>query len=89
MINYLDHVDELEGEDLQAYKAIIDSEYAVISQNIEAFIRYPHATNDKKIIKIYEIIDFFSLDDQENSRIERMEFVADLLSIKELMERGI
>jgi hypothetical protein len=56
---------------------------------MEAFIRYPHASNDRKIIKIYEIIDFFSLENPDNPNIKRMEFVADLLSIKELVGRGI
>ena len=89
MINYLDHISDFENEDIQAYKEAIGEEYLVISENMEAFIRYPHASNDRKIIKIYEIIDFFSLENPDNPNIKRMEFVADLLSINELVGRGI
>lgn len=89
MINYLDNISDIESEELKAYRDLINDEYQTISGNMEAFIRYPHVSNNTKIIKIYEIIDLFSLEDPEDPNIKKMEFLADLISIKELVEREI
>ena len=68
---------------------MIHNEYQKILENKAAFIQLSGVSTNLKIAKLYEILDFFTVDEAPYRMISEIESLIGILNIKSLVEGRI
>jgi len=75
--------------DIEIYRDLIHSEYHKILDSKAAFIQLKGVSTNLKIAKLYEILDFFVVDESPTYMIAEVESLIEILNIKSLVEGRI
>lgn len=75
--------------DIELYREVIHNEYQKILENKAAFIQLSGVSTNLKIAKLYEILDFFTVDEAPYRMISGIESLIEILNIKSLVEDRI
>jgi hypothetical protein len=75
--------------DIELYRELIHTEYRDILENKAAFIQLEGVSTDLKIAKLYEILDFFTVDGSPYEMLNGVESLIEILNIKSLVENRI
>ena len=75
--------------DIELYREVIHNEYQKILENKAAFIQLKGISTNLKIAKLYEIVDFFTVDETPYSMISEIESLIEIMNIKSLVEGRI
>ena len=75
--------------DIELYREVIHNEYQKILENKAAFIQLSGVSTNLKIAKLYEILDFFTVDEAPYRMISEIESLIGILNIKSLVEGRI
>ena len=75
--------------DIELYREVIHNEYQKILENKAAFIQLSGISTNLKIAKLYEILDFFTVDEAPYRMISEIESLIGILNIKSLVEGRI
>ena len=75
--------------DIELYREVIHNEYQKILENKAAFIQLSGVSTNLKIAKLYEILDFFTVDEAPYRMISEIESLIEILNIKSLVEGRI
>lgn len=75
--------------DIELYREVIHNEYQKILENKAAFIQLSGVSTNLKIAKLYEILDFFTVDEAPYRMISDIESLIEILNIKSLVEGRI
>ena len=75
--------------DIELYRELIHREYRNISENKASFIQLRGVSTDLKIAKLYEILDFFTVDESPREMSNEVESLIEILNIKSLVENRV
>ena len=75
--------------DIELYRELIHREYRNISENKASFIQLRGVSTDLKIAKLYEILDFFTVDESPKEMANEVESLIEILNIKSLVENRV
>ena len=75
--------------DIELYRELIHREYRNILENKASFIQLRGVSTDLKIAKLYEILDFFTVDESPKEMSNEVESLIEILNIKSLVENRV
>lgn len=75
--------------DIEIYRELIHREYRNILENKASFIQLRGVSTDLKIAKLYEILDFFTVDESPKEMSNEVESLIEILNIKSLVENRV
>lgn len=75
--------------DIELYRELIHREYSNILENKASFIQLRGVSTDLKIAKLYEILDFFTVDESPKEMANEVESLIEILNIKSLVENRV
>ena len=75
--------------DIELYRELIHREYRNILENKASFIQLRGVSTDLKIAKLYEILDFFTVDESPREMSNEVESLIEILNIKSLVENRV
>jgi hypothetical protein len=75
--------------DIVIYRELIQDECRKILDNKAAFIQLRGVSTNLKVAKLYEILDFFVVDESPREMISEIESLIEILNIKSLVEGRI
>ena len=82
-------LENMDLEEIEIYRSVIEKEYSIIFENLETFIKYDKISDLQKVSKLQEIFDFFMLEDKDYSELEKINSIIEIISIKNLKAKNI
>lgn len=82
-------LENMDLEEIEIYRSVIEKEYSIIFDNLETFIKYDKISDLQKVSKLQEIFDFFMLEDKDYSELEKINSIIEIISIKNLKAKNI
>ena len=82
-------LENMDLEEIEIYRSVLEKEYSIIFENLETFIKYDKISDLQKVSKLQEIFDFFMLEDKDYSELEKINSIIEIISIKNLKAKNI
>ncbi len=82
-------LENMDQDEIEIYRSVIEKEYLVIVENLETFIKYDKITDLQKVSKLQEIFDFFLIEEREFQELEKINSIIEIISIKNLKAKNI